>query len=220
MVRWEKPAAASPTTITYSFARSFLDTPAARNCGQIVPMDSLLERSAISPKRFRQETQAAFAMWQHVANLRFVEVDGDADIVIGAQAVPRGRAFTNVEPHAGTTGNKQLQAIDRALICLNPAQKWKVGFDGDLNVYDLRYTLAHEIGHAIGLDHPEEMGQLMSFRYAESFREPQTGDIRGMVALYGPPRNSGPALGRRPREQNVIALPVSGDAGKALLGIE
>ena len=52
----------------------------------------------------------------------------------------------------------------------------------------LRYTLAHEIGHAIGLDHPNAPGQIMGYRYEESFRDLQPGDLSGAVALYGPSR--------------------------------
>jgi hypothetical protein len=52
-------------------------------------------------------------------------------------------------------------------------------------VYDLRYTLTHEIGHAIGLDHPGTTSQVMSYRYEERFATLQPGDIRGAAALYG-----------------------------------
>jgi hypothetical protein len=79
-----------------------------------------------------------------------------------------------------------VKPITQALVCLNPAKPWKVGFDGDLKTYDVRYTLAHEIGHAIGLDHPEPGGQLMSARYGEQFRTLQDGDVRGAIQLYGP----------------------------------
>src|SRR5690606_1561780 len=58
--------------------------------------------------------------------------------------------------------------------------------DGNLDVYDLRYTIAHEIGHAIGLDHPGPAGQLMSYRYDEKQTGPQPGDINGAAMLYGP----------------------------------
>jgi hypothetical protein len=59
----------------------------------------------------------------------------------------------------------------QSLICLNPLKRWKVGFDGDLKSYDLRYTIAHEIGRAIGLDHPAADGQIMGCRYEEQFRD-------------------------------------------------
>ena len=124
-------------------------------------------------------------MWEQVANISFREVANpkEAGILIGAQAEPKGRAFSNVfwrTPPGAKTG-----AIDRALVCLNPKVRWKVGFDGNLNVYDLRYTFAHEIGHAIGLDHPSAAGQLMSYRYDEKQTGLQTGDVSGAVLLYG-----------------------------------
>jgi predicted Zn-dependent protease len=45
----------------------------------------------------------------------------------------------------------------------------------------------HEIGHALGLDHPEQRSQLMHFKYDESRTGLQAGDIAGAVKLYGPP---------------------------------
>jgi hypothetical protein len=98
-------------------------------------------------------------------------------------------------------------------MCLSPEERWKIGFDGDLDVYDLRYALLHEIGHAIGLDHPALAGQLMDFRYLERFRAPQTGDILGAVALYGPsrpPMADVAAADERRRLANAKAPPVPG----------
>ena len=91
--------------------------------------------------------------------------------------------------HANGTGAEPSPArrIAKSLICLNPAKSWKIGFNGNMDVYDLRYTIAHEVGHAIGLDHPSPSGQLMSFRYDEDFRSLRPGDVSGAVALYGKP---------------------------------
>ena len=120
-----------------------------------------------------------------MADIGFRQVSDpdEADILIGAQARPVGRAFTNVS-YARASASA-VRPLEKSLICLNPEQPWKVGFDGDLNVYDLRYTLKHEIGHAIGLDHPATTSQVMSYRYEERFATLQPGDVRGAVALYG-----------------------------------
>ena len=108
-----------------------------------------------------------------------------ADILIGAQVEPEGWAFADVFYDAQSP--ERVKPISRSLVCLNPAKRWKVGFDGDLKTYDLRYTLAHEIGHAIGLDHPAGAGQIMGYRYEERFRELQPGDVHGAKLLYGAP---------------------------------
>ena len=124
-------------------------------------------------------------MWQAAANINFraAKVPLTAHILIGAEVEPVGWAFANVSYEAGSADSPK--SISQSLICLNPLKRWKVGFDGDLKSYDLRYTIAHEIGHAIGLDHPAVDGQIMGYRYEEQFRDLQPGDIAGAVLLYG-----------------------------------
>lgn len=162
--------------------------PPARNCRRMVAIDDLLSRSGLSERAFRAELDAALALWSAATRVRFETVGPaePADILIGAQADPDGFAFTNVVQGQGADADQ----IRSSTICLNPERRWKVGFDGDLDVFDLRYTLAHEIGHALGLDHPSRSGQLMSYRYDERFRELQKGDVGGAVALYGAPGSS------------------------------
>jgi hypothetical protein len=62
----------------------------------------------------------------------------------------------------------------------------------------LRYTIAHEIGHTIGLNHPGPSGQLMGYKYAETFRAPQPGDLDGAIALYGSRDGTSTASGAAP----------------------
>ncbi len=184
-MKWGAPVAGTGAVVTYADVDSDRAFAGARNCPVVEPLDSLLTASGIDRTTFDHERDAAFAAWSHVANIRFREVDAaDADILIGAEASPSGRAFTNVE--YSDPGNTERASLTRSVICLNPAQPWKVGFDGNLNVYDIRYALTHEIGHAIGLDHPGRAGELMDFRYQEAFRIPQLGDIAGATFLYGP----------------------------------
>jgi len=172
------------TKVTYAFVRTRTETPDAINCRVMGPIDPLLGKSNIAREAFRQEIRAAFDMWEEVANITFTEIDdpSKAGILIGAQLEPRGRAFTNVAYKPGT---EEPRPIEQSLICFNPEQRWKIGFDGNLEVYDIRYAAAHEIGHAIGLDHPPSTGQLMHHRYQEKFRTLQPGDIEGVGLLYG-----------------------------------
>jgi hypothetical protein len=185
-VKWQSPHMGVGAALTYAFATEAVDTPGARNCAKLVPPENAYLPSHITTDQFRHEVAEAFRVWEGVANLNFREARDprEANILIGAQGEPQGRAFTNVTlTKAGAPGQK---TIERSLICLNPRQLWKVGFDGRLDVYDLRYTIAHEIGHAIGLDHPSAAGELMSYRYDERQNGLQPGDTQGVVLLYGP----------------------------------
>jgi hypothetical protein len=171
--------------VTYALVEQDTTFERARNCRKMTRLDGLTSASKIATETARAEIAAAFAMWETVANIRFREAESpeQADILIGAQLEPVGWAFADVFYDASS--REHVKPISRSLICLNPERGWKIGFDGDLQRYDIRYTLTHEIGHAIGLDHPAGAGQIMGYRYEEAFRELQAGYIAGAVQLYG-----------------------------------
>jgi hypothetical protein len=191
-VKWGERTLGSGATVTYAFANTTMRFDDAVNCRTLTPVDQLAARSRITTDAFRAETAAAFRVWEQAADLTFVAVDDpeQADIVIGAQGRPAGHAFADVAYRPETVGDG-VKLIKRSLVCLNPQRRWKIGFDGDVAVYDLRFTLVHEIGHAIGLDHPSPSGQVMSFRYTEDFSELQPGDRRGVAVLYGSGADNG-----------------------------
>ena len=184
-VRWQSPAKGQQRVLSYAIVAQDVEFAGARNCGRMTKLDTLLSASGIAPQTVRAEIATAFAMWESIANIAFREAadPAQAEILIGAQLEPEGWAFANV--FYDTLSAEPVKPISRALICLNPEKRWKVGFDGDLRTYDVRYTIAHEIGHTIGLDHPSGAGQIMGYRYEETFRELQGGDISGAVLLYG-----------------------------------
>lgn len=190
-MKWGAPRLGTGATVRYAFATRTTTHPKARNCRAMAPLARLLAATGIRSAVFRREAEAAFALWSAAADLRFERVEDPdrADILIGAQARPRGRAYANVDFKAAP--GARIGVLERSLICLNPVHKWKIGFDGDLSVYDLRYTLAHEIGHAIGLDHPGAGGSLMGYRYDEKVHGLQPGDIAGAALLYGVRRATG-----------------------------
>lgn len=184
-VKWGETRLGEGASISYAFAGSAMQFETARNCREIAPIESLTG-DHLTMETLASEAAAAFRVWERAANLSFHEVSDarDADIILGAQGEPRGRAFADVS-HAPDS-DSGLGAIEQSLVCMNPEHQWKVGFDGDEEVYDIRYTLIHEIGHAIGLDHPGASGQVMAFSYTEAFDNLQPGDLRGVRLLYGP----------------------------------
>lgn len=183
-VKWGDRRLGAGASISYAFAGNAMRFDDARNCGDLAPIEKLLGEN-LSRETLSRETAAAFRVWERAAGLSFHEVSDTrkADIVLGAQGKPQGKAFANVS--YSSEAKDGVRAIDQALVCLNPEHKWKVGFDGDEDVYDIRYTLIHEIGHAIGLDHPGPSGQVMAFRYTEAFEDLQPGDLLGVQLLYG-----------------------------------
>jgi hypothetical protein len=216
-VKWGDRRLGAGASISYAFAGKALRFDDARNCGDLAPIEALSGES-LSMETLKRETAAAFRVWERAAGLSFHQVDDarDADIILGAQGKPSGRAFANVSYTADP--EEGVRAIDQALVCLNPEHKWKVGFDGDEDVYDIRYTLIHEIGHAIGLDHPGPSGQVMAFRYTEAFEDLQPGDLRGVQLLYGRAADDGgPAngvatqLAQKPADEVYHASNQAGD---------
>jgi hypothetical protein len=197
--KWGTPILGTGAALSYAVASTPIHTDGAINCADIAPLDGLFRANRIDRAAFDREIDAAFAAWSAVANISFRRVvdPAQADIVIGAGSEGRGRAFTNVATLTPSVQSAPAAAqasysavggpgvIGRSLICLNPEQPWKIGFDGNLEVYDIRYALMHEIGHAIGLDHPDAPNTLMDFQYTEAFSTMQPGDIAGAAALYG-----------------------------------
>lgn len=207
-LKWGETDFGAPATVTYSFVSARVTIPRARNCSVLAPIEGLARSSGLPVSALKREFAAAAREWEKVANIRFryVSDPAEAQILVGSQGIPRGRAFANVRYRAQSVDNAlsmvsgpdadeykaynlrelPIRSLDQALICLDATSAWKIGFDGNLDRYDLRYTFMHEVGHAIGLNHPSPSGSAMSFRYEELSRNLGPGDIAGARLLYGP----------------------------------
>ena len=214
--RWGTANTGAIQVITYAILNDHYTVPGGKsiispdNCGSMHAFSTITDQSpGITPDVAAQQLREAFAIWESVAAVKFIHVDDAerANIVIGAADQPSGRAFTNLSyltnqdsqpvskalgksdeypSHAHTGQPETVAEIEQAYVCLNPTLPWKAGFDGNLRIYDLKYTFTHEIGHAIGLDHPGKTGAVMAYRYDESVPKLSPSDIAAVQSIYGP----------------------------------
>jgi len=188
-IKWGEPRFESGATVSYAILTGDRRDPGAINCKAMTPLDGLLDRAELDMATFAEHLKGALSMWQSAANITFVPAASleTSDIVIGAQTTPRGIAYTNVQSER--VPGSAFAKLGQATVCLNPMAAWRAGGKGDgkNKTYELRRVLAHEIGHAIGLDHPGSRGELMAYRYQDDLDALTTGDIAGIVKLYGVP---------------------------------
>jgi hypothetical protein len=186
--KWGSPVMGTGATVTWSLMPSGVSN-AAEGAGVSTAFASFM------PAGFLTEVQAAFNAWSAVADITFVQVadSGHAFNAAGASGDIRlgGHAFDG----AGGTlahgyyppNNGDTAAGD---IHFDTGDLWKIGFGGP--GFSIFQVLAHEIGHAIGLDHTGVANSLMNPFYTEAFSGLQADDIAGAQFIYGRARASVP----------------------------
>ncbi|NYZ16865.1 matrixin family metalloprotease [Azospirillum sp. RWY-5-1] len=159
----------------------------------------------VMPAGYRDLIAAAFRTWESVADIRFAQLaDGaTADIRIGATAM---------DGASGTLARAYYPTASSALggdIEFDSAERWSIGTAGGT---DIQRVAAHEIGHAIGLEHETAVVALMNPIYSEGVSGPLADDIAGAQAIYGAPAPDT----RRPSFEAGFYLTVNADVRGAL----
>ncbi|WP_051306206.1 matrixin family metalloprotease [Massilia alkalitolerans] len=140
------------------------------------------------PTGYLAALNAAFAAWSAVADIIFTQVEDNgvpfnapgtvADLRFGGHAMDG--AFGTLAHGYYPPANGATAAGD---IHFDIGETWKLGFGGP--GFDIFQVAAHEIGHAIGLNHSTTPGSLMNPYYTEAFRGLQADDIAGARYIYG-----------------------------------
>ena len=84
-----------------------------------------------------------------------------------------------IEPTIAS-GNRIIQAGT----VFNANQLWDVHNGSSRIYYDFRRVAAHELGHALGLEHETVRTALMNPFYSGNIETPQADDMNGLKAIY------------------------------------
>jgi hypothetical protein len=184
-LKWGSPDLGAGATVSWGLAEAPASFPDAINCRALAPLSSVPALAALPGDALPDLVERAFTFWSAAAGIEFrrARSGGQPDILIGAQGEPRRIAFANVWWDKAAARNG-IAPLTRATICLNPERPWSAARPAPPGHLDLVYALAHEIGHAIGLDHPGPTGALMGYRNA-GVEHLLPGDIAGARVLYG-----------------------------------
>ncbi len=193
-VKWGPPEFASGADVSFSYVRSIMQFPSARNCRTMTPAKVMAMGSGMPFEAFDAAVKGAFAQWSRAADIvfRYVDDPAEADILLGTQATGHGIAFTNVVPSDTVSHGEEpaVATLEQATICFNPSLAWNAGQWHEGLGRDFRTVAGHEIGHAIGLDHPGPRGAMMAFKEEFASRVLQPSDIEAVQTLYGRPDRS------------------------------
>jgi hypothetical protein len=180
--KWGSPVLGTGASITYSFM------PTGTSCAIEFAGCTVAALSDFMPAGYLTQIQAAFSAWSGVANLTFTQVADDGAAVNAATTSGQlrfgGHTFDGpfgvlahgfYPPNNGNTIAGDMH--------FDPAEAWKTSFGGaGISIFQVT---AHELGHALGLDHTAVSNSLMNPFYTEAFSGPQADDIAGMRFLYG-----------------------------------
>ncbi len=130
---------------------------------------------------FIEEIIEAFAVWERVADIRFTQVSDrrDVDIRLG---------WLEIDGEGGVLGETIIPAsgpLQTVTVALDFGENWFTGGDAPADQIDFSYVAAHEIGHALGIDHSDEFNALMSPIYSTGITELQLDDLNAIRAIYG-----------------------------------
>lgn len=170
------------TDLTYQFN----NCPSLVDCGQA-----------------QNAVRQSFADWAAVSVLTFTEVSSGADMEVTWAGEEEGMGV-----ESDTLGFAYFPDSGGDM-WLNDTIEWEIGTGTDSDLY---LTAAHEIGHALGLDHSEDPASLMFPTSTSQTSGIADDDIQGIQALYGASDGTAPTLDIDEAPETIVTDDTSSDS--------
>ncbi len=166
--KWGDPQYGRPSgTITFGFDAAFY---------------SSLNIASGSFADFEASAAAALDTWANVAQLdfQFTASAADADLLFSAASLPGtqvGEALTTFFE----TG--VVDQVTEAVVTFDADRAWSPFGEAGVNFFNVAL---HEVGHTLGLDHPNDPAEVMyAFYDSDDTASLGPGDIEGIQFIYG-----------------------------------
>lgn len=147
----------------------------------------------ISDAAYQADIRRAFDTWEKVAGIDFVEsVDSSSvGIRLGFDAIDGASKVVGEARYQGVSDSNFIASsprysITKAEIRFDTAENWSTGTSTPVNRVNFYSVALHEIGHAIGLDHSDDLMTVM-YPMNQNQQALGTGDIQGITTIYGGP---------------------------------
>ncbi len=149
---------------------------------------------------YRQVIRDAFAAWEAVANIDFVETTDSSSVGIrlGWDAIDGAFGVVGEARYSGISDINfnpvaPRYSITKAEIRFDTAETWSASKTPPVNVTSLYSVALHEIGHAIGLAHSTDTQTIM-YPTNTGLSALGTGDLDGIRVIYGTPATPQPSI--------------------------
>lgn len=191
LVKWGPGPLGTPSEITYAFVtRSTNLSNMIGDCAELEPLGPLIAKNGISREEFLRSAAEGLGLWERAAGVHFRHVTDEtkADLLIGAARRNLPITYARVSLRLGNSLAEGVTALTQASICLDDDVRWSLApGHAPGPVLSTRMIIAHEAGHALGLDHPRDKNVVMARSVESNLTELAAGDQEGAQALYGKP---------------------------------